>query len=74
MHIEDLTLSQNKFYNHESPLKPDAFELDDESKIALITEHFTGILDILGLDLNDDSLKSTPKRIAKMYVKEIFSG
>ena len=58
----------------ETPLKADAFEMDDETKITLISEHFTSIMDILGLDLNDDSLKGTPGRIAKMYVKEIFSG
>ncbi|MFC4210918.1 GTP cyclohydrolase I FolE [Pedobacter lithocola] len=57
-----------------TPLKPDAFEMNDETKIDLISEHFTSILNILGLDLTDDSLKGTPKRIAKMYVKEIFSG
>ena len=57
-----------------TPLKSNAFDMDDDTKIALITDHFTGILNILGLDLNDDSLKDTPKRIAKMYVKEIFSG
>lgn len=58
----------------ETPMKPDAFVLDDETKIDLITRHFTEIMNILGLDLNDDSLKGTPKRIAKMYVQEIFSG
>ncbi len=57
-----------------TPLKINAFEMDDETKISLISEHFTSILDILGLDLSDDSLKGTPDRIAKMYVKEIFSG
>ena len=46
----------------------------DDTKIALITDQFTNILSILGLDLTDDSLRDTPKRIAKMYVKEIFSG
>ena len=46
--------------------------MDDETKISLISDHFTSILNILGLDLTDDSLKGTPKRIAKMYVKEIL--
>ncbi len=50
------------------------FPMDDETKIELIAEHFTHIMEILGLDLNDDSLKDTPGRVAKMYVKEIFSG
>lgn len=57
-----------------TPLKSNAFDMDDDTKIALITDHFTEILNVLGLDLNDDSLKDTPKTIAKMYVKEIFSG
>ena len=57
-----------------TPLKADAFEMDDATKISLISDHFTSILNILGLDLSDDSLKGTPDRIAKMYVKEIFSG
>jgi GTP cyclohydrolase I len=48
--------------------------LSDEQKIQQITEKFTEIMEILGLDLKDDSLKDTPKRVAKMYVKEIFSG
>ncbi|MBO9640654.1 GTP cyclohydrolase I FolE [Siphonobacter aquaeclarae] len=58
----------------ETPLRPDAFELSDDQKIAKIQEHFREIMLTLGLDLNDDSLKGTPKRVAKMYVKEIFSG
>lgn len=45
-----------------------------EEKISLITEKFTDILEILGMDLSDDSLEKTPHRIAKMYVNEIFSG
>jgi GTP cyclohydrolase IA len=59
---------------YRTPLKINAFDIDDETKISMISEHFTSILDILGLDLSDDSLKGTPNRIAKMYVKEIFSG
>jgi len=58
----------------DTPLKPDAFDLSDEEKIALITQHFGEIMDIIGLDLSDDSLSGTPKRVAKMFVKEIFSG
>lgn len=59
---------------HKTPLRPDAFELDNELKKELITDHFRSIMLILGLDLEDDSLKDTPKRVAKMYVDEIFSG
>jgi len=58
----------------ETPLRKDAFELDDKQKIDLIAGHFREIMNILGLDLEDDSLNGTPKRVAKMYVKEIFSG
>jgi len=57
-----------------TPLRPDAFAMDDQTKIELIKEHFTSILTILGLDLTDDSLSGTPGRIAKMYINEIFSG
>jgi len=48
--------------------------LTDDQKIGLIEDHFREILSILGLDLTDDSLKGTPHRVAKMYVKEMFSG
>ncbi|HPD64322.1 MAG TPA: GTP cyclohydrolase I FolE [Bacteroidia bacterium] len=58
----------------ETPMRKDAFELDDNQKIELIAGHFTEIMNILGLDLTDDSLKGTPRRVAKMYVKEFFSG
>lgn len=58
----------------ETPLRPDAFEKDDNLKIELIEKHFKEIMLILGLDLNDDSLKGTPRRVAKMYVNEVFSG
>ena len=58
----------------DTPLRSDAFELSDDDKIAEIEKHFTAIMNTLGLDLTDDSLKGTPRRVAKMYVKEIFSG
>lgn len=57
-----------------TPLRADAFEKDDELKIELIEKHFKEIMHILGLDLTDDSLQGTPRRVAKMYVKEIFGG
>lgn len=60
--------------DYETPLKSDAFELSDEEKVALIEDHFHEIMNILGLDLTDDSLKGTPRRVAKMFVKEIFYG
>ncbi len=62
------------FTNTENPLREDAFNLSDTDKIALITEDVKHILETLGMDLNDDSLKGTPLRVAKMFVKEIFSG
>jgi GTP cyclohydrolase I len=58
----------------ETPLREDAFEMDDSVKMALIEKHFREIMLIMGLDLKDDSLKGTPARVAKMYIKEIFSG
>jgi GTP cyclohydrolase I len=60
--------------NKNTPLRSDAFDIDDELKIAQIQKHFAEIMNILGLDLTDDSLRGTPHRVAKMYVKEIFSG
>jgi GTP cyclohydrolase IA len=58
----------------ETPMRADAFELSDEMKIKKIEQHFAQIMEVLGLDLKDDSLRGTPQRVAKMYVKEIFNG
>lgn len=58
----------------DTPMRPDAFEQDDELKVELIAKHFKEIMQVLGLDLTDDSLAGTPNRVAKMYVKEVFSG
>jgi GTP cyclohydrolase I len=58
----------------DTPLRADAFDIDDEEKIDRIEKHFREIMNILGLDLTDDSLNGTPRRVAKMYVKEVFSG
>jgi len=58
----------------ETPLRDDAFELDEELKIELIEKKFEEIMQVLGLDLTDDSLKDTPKRVAKMFVSETFKG
>lgn len=60
--------------SHETPLREDAFEMDDDLKMELIEKHFKEIMCILGLDMTDDSLKGTPRRVAKMYIKEVFSG
>lgn len=58
----------------ETPLRDDAFMLDDDLKIELIEKNFAEIMHILGLDLTDDSLKGTPKRVAKMFINEVFKG
>ena len=58
----------------ETPMKADAFALTDDEKKESIAKLFAQIMDIMGLDLTDDSLKGTPKRVAKMYIDEIFSG
>ncbi len=58
----------------ETPLRADAFELSDQEKIERISEKFADIMHLLGLDLTDDSLSGTPRRVAKMYVQEIFKG
>lgn len=62
------------FTSLQTPLRKDAFKMDDGLKIELIAKHFKDIMHILGLDLSDDSLKGTPTRVAKMYVNEIFKG
>ncbi|NQX91110.1 MAG: GTP cyclohydrolase I FolE [Flavobacteriales bacterium] len=58
----------------ETPMREGAFDLADDEKIEKIEEKFREIMDIMGLDLTDDSLSGTPNRVAKMFVKEIFSG
>ncbi|MBB4120015.1 MAG: GTP cyclohydrolase I FolE [Mesonia hippocampi] len=58
----------------ENPVRKDAFKLSNQEKIASIEKDVFRILETLGMDLTDDSLKGTPKRVAKMFVEEIFSG
>ena len=58
----------------ETPMKENAFDISDESKKEKIEGLFAQIMDVMGLDLTDDSLRGTPKRVAKMYIDEIFSG
>ncbi|TAH24314.1 MAG: GTP cyclohydrolase I FolE [Cytophagales bacterium] len=70
----DILEDDHRSFSPETPLRQDAFLIDDKKKIELIEDHFKEIMHILGLDLSDDSLKGTPHRVAKMYVKEIFSG
>lgn len=57
-----------------TPLRSGAFDLNDDEKMAIIEEHFAEIMHTLGLDLSDDSLQGTPRRVAKMFVQEIFGG
>ena len=58
----------------ETPIKKDAFLLSDEDKKKKISILFEEIMNVMGLDLEDDSLRGTPDRVAKMYIDEIFSG
>ncbi len=60
--------------NDQTPLRVDAFKISDDEKIELIKKDVESILTTLGMDLTDDSLKGTPNRVAKMFVKEIFGG
>ncbi|NVJ88144.1 MAG: GTP cyclohydrolase I FolE [Flavobacteriaceae bacterium] len=62
------------FTGLETPMKPDAFKVSDIEKKEKIAILFEEIMNVMGLDLNDDSLKGTPERVAKMYIDEIFSG
>ncbi|NUY81241.1 GTP cyclohydrolase I FolE [Flavobacterium sp. MAH-1] len=58
----------------QNPIRPDAFDIPDDKKIELIKKDVENILLTLGMDLTDDSLKGTPNRVAKMFVKELFGG
>ena len=77
--INEEELSDEIGTNHigtssDNPLRADAFILSDDEKIELIKKDVENILSTLGIDLTDDSLKGTPNRVAKMFVKEIFGG
>jgi GTP cyclohydrolase I len=71
--IEDIG-DEHLFTGLKTPMKADAFKISDTEKKERIAILFEEIMDVMGLDLNDDSLKGTPKRVAKMYIDEIFSG
>ena len=71
--IEDIG-DDHLFTGLETPMKPNAFEMSNDEKKQRISILFSEIMDVLCLDLTDDSLKGTPNRVAKMYVEEIFSG
>lgn len=70
-HIDD---HDHEMFNIDTPLRKDAFTLSDDEKIDIIQNHFNQIMETLGLDMTDDSLSGTPRRVAKMYVKEMFWG
>jgi len=74
--LEDLELidQDHKNFSIETPLRDDAFEVSDDEKISIIQKNVKEILETLGMDMTDDSLKGTPKRVAKAYVKELFGG
>ncbi len=72
--IEDLIGDNHLSTSEDTPLRDDAFDLSDTEKIEIIEKRVADILYTLGMDMTDDSLQGTPKRVAKMYVSEIFSG
>jgi GTP cyclohydrolase IA len=72
--IFELIGDNHQMTSADSPLRPDAFEKSDDQKMITIENHFKVIMEELGLDMTDDSLKGTPHRVAKMFIKEIFSG
>ena len=79
LNIRPLNTDNDPYDDHlgssaETPLRDDAFVMPDDEKVKKIEGHFREIMTILGLDLTDDSLNGTPHRVAKMYVKEVFSG
>ena len=63
-----------KILSHVRPTPMIENNLSPEQKIQIITQKFTEIMQTLGLDLSDDSLHETPRRVAKMYVNEVFQG
>jgi GTP cyclohydrolase I len=70
----DLVGDEHISTSYDTPIRSNAFDKSDLTKKNIIEFHFKQIMETLGLDLNDDSLKGTPSRVAKMYVDEIFSG
>jgi len=72
--IEDELGDDHISTSAQNPVRDDAFAISDDKKIKAIEEDVAHILHTLGMDLTDDSLKGTPHRVAKMFVKEIFGG
>ncbi len=67
-------IDKHLFATIKTPVRADVNKMSDDQKMKYIAEKTKDILDILGLDLKDDSLSGTPRRVAKMFVKEIFKG
>lgn len=72
--IEDEIGDEHIMTNAITPIRPDAFDISDEEKIERISKSFEEIMITMGLDLTDESLSGTPKRVAKMFINELFSG
>lgn len=72
--IYELIGDNHQMTSAETPLRPDAFDKSDADKMQAIEHHFHAIMQEMGLDMTDDSLKGTPHRVAKMFIQEIFSG
>lgn len=70
----ELLGDEHQMTSAETPLRPDAFDKSDKEKMATIEKHFHIIMEEMGLDMTDDSLRGTPHRVAKMFIQEIFSG
>ena len=70
--LEDIHEEDHVGGNMDTPLRSDAFALSDSEKIERIDKDVARILETLGMDLTDDSLRGTPKRVAKMFINEIF--
>lgn len=72
--LTDIIGDNHQATSDKSPLREDAFEKSNEEKMINIENHFFKIMEELGLDMTDGSLKGTPHRVAKMFIQEIFSG
>jgi GTP cyclohydrolase IA len=72
--MKEKDISGNQIKSNNNNVNDNYLNLSEEDKINKISDSFKEIMLTLGLDLNDDSLKETPNRVAKMYVQELFSG
>lgn len=72
--LTDIIGDNHQATSDKSPLREDAFEKSNDEKMINIEKHFFKIMEELGLDMTDGSLKGTPHRVAKMFIQEIFSG